>query len=285
MRNSKGQFTKGRTETTDERKKRVLGVIAAWKNRPDYHGYDKSKGSMFNSWRAKIYTAAGKRIGYPQEWKSFESFKDDMGSGWFQGAVLVRIDQSKPYSKDNCAWARKGSENHGRAILLEYNGEVHSMAEWGEILGMTRNQIYLRYRKRNQRGYSIKEILYGRRREKSRPPKDISEVELKRAKVSKMISSYRAKDYRNGFQKDDCDLTVDWMLDHIVNQPCFYCGDTHRIGCDRVDNKKPHSKNNVVPCCIECNVARSDKFTVNEMLIIGKAIRQVKDERNKSENT
>jgi len=58
----------------------------------------------------------------------------------------------------------------------------------------------------------------------------------------------------------------------LTSQPCYYCGrepQQSRIvrrrgvngdylcnGIDRVDNSKGYSKDNVVPCCSKCNVAK-----------------------------
>jgi hypothetical protein len=41
----------------------------------------------------------------------------------------------------------------------------------------------------------------------------------------------------------------------------------------------PHIKANVVPCCPDCNIARSNNFTHEEMLIIGRAVAKVKSAR------
>ena len=62
-------------------------------------------------------------------------------------------------------------------------------------------------------------------------------------------------------------------------KPCHYCGLDNNsvagVGLDRLDNTIGYMLDNVVSCCTECNRARSDKFTPDEMLIIGTAIRQV----------
>ena len=76
-----------------------------------------------------------------------------------------------------------------------------------------------------------------------------------------MLSSYRIKDKKRDLE---CDLTIEDMLD-IMSKPCVYCGDTKRIGCDRLDNEKGHTKDNVVPCCVECNKARNNNFSFEEM--------------------
>ena len=56
---------------------------------------------------------------------------------------------------------------------------------------------------------------------------------------------------RHGFN-----LTPQWILENIFTQPCAHCGKTgwQVIGCNRLDNSKAHTMDNVEPCCGECNV-------------------------------
>ena len=61
----------------------------------------------------------------------------------------------------------------------------------------------------------------------------------------------------------------------MMSQPCIYCGSTKDIGLDRIDNKKGHSKDNVVPCCYICNTARNSNFSFEEMKILGKTIKEI----------
>lgn len=39
------------------------------------------------------------------------------------------------------------------------------------------------------------------------------------------------------------------------------------------------TEGNVVPCCYECNLTRRDRFTFDEMILLGKKIREIKDDR------
>ena len=96
-------------------------------------------------------------------------------------------------------------------------------------------------------------------------------------KTPKGLSAVRVGSYRSIDAGNDrvCDLTTDWYLENMYEQTCSYCG-FPSDGCDRIDNTKGHTKDNVLPCCKECNVARMDNFTSEEMQVIGKAIRQVK---------
>lgn len=90
----------------------------------------------------------------------------------------------------------------------------------------------------------------------------------------------RAVFLRKAYQRiDACDLTTAEVLGFIV-QPCVYCGTIESPrGLDRIDNGLPHIKGNVRPACAPCNFARGDRFTAEEMDIIGAAIRQVMDAR------
>lgn len=52
------------------------------------------------------------------------------------------------------------------------------------------------------------------------------------------------------------DLTAQWIVDNIFSKPCVHCGKTgwDAIGCNRIDDSKPHTIDNVEPCCRECNI-------------------------------
>lgn len=80
-------------------------------------------------------------------------------------------------------------------------------------------------------------------------------------------------------KKSRCsNLTVEFVNESL-SQHCVYC-DYPSTGLDRVDNKKGHTIENCVPCCKECNVARMDNFTHEEMKIIGKTIKLIKQRRS-----
>ena len=239
---------------------------------------DRSKGSMYNSWRSKVYTAKGKSIGFPESWTLFKNFENDMKDGWSKGKVLVRLDTSKPYSKENCKWADKGDESLSKLTKLTYKGITKTLAEWCVEYNLNYNGVRQRFFK--GKNYSTEQILFGKRMAKCgtiTSALDLTSEQALRNKVSKMLSAYRCTDKKKGLM---CDITFDQMLDIVKTKKCAYCGCTDNIGLDRIDNSKGHTIDNVVPCCYMCNVVRNNLFSHEEMLKIGKFLRKIIEERN-----
>ena len=88
------------------------------------------------------------------------------------------------------------------------------------------------------------------------------------------LSAYRTTDKEKGRAFN---LTSK-IIAILLKQPCVYCG-YPATGLDRINNKIGHTVENCLPCCLECNHARNDNFTHKEMFLIGKTIREIKDNR------
>jgi hypothetical protein len=108
-------------------------------------------------------------------------------------------------------------------------------------------------------------------------------VKARQSRYAKTIKG-RAIFLRKAYERiDACDLTVDEVIE-LISQPCVHCGTTDiNRGLDRIDNNLAHIKGNVAPSCAPCNFARGDRFTFEEMKIIGKTIRQVILDRKRKE--
>lgn len=242
------------------------------------HKIDRTPGSMYNSWRSKIYTRKGKAIGFPEEWNYFHVFENDMKDGWEKYKILIRKDVTKPYSKDNCIWVEKGEECYGKLTKLLYKGYTKTLVEWCNIYHLNYNGVRQRFFR--GKDYTSEMILFGKR---IATQKDIMSIhcmkdeQIKRNKISKMLSAYKCKDKKRGYVTT---ITLANLSDIILNGKCIYCGDSNNIGLDRIDNTRGHEIGNVVPCCYECNVARNNNFSFEEMKTIGKAINQIKLKRN-----
>lgn len=117
---------------------RLYGVWCAIKRRcynasvPEYHLY------------------GGRGITMCDEWKdNYEAFRNwATSNGYKEGAVrgectIDRIDCDGNYTPDNCRWVNmKQQMNNVRYNHYEtYNGESHTIAEWGDILGIDPQKI------------------------------------------------------------------------------------------------------------------------------------------------
>jgi hypothetical protein len=91
----------------------------------------------------------------------------------------------------------------------------------------------------------------------------------------------RATFLRKAYQRiDTCDLSTAQILE-MIEQPCVYCGtQTANRGLDRLDNNKPHILGNVHTACTECNLIRGDRFTVEEMKLLGAVVAQIRKARD-----
>lgn len=72
-------------------------------------------------------------------------------------------------------------------------------------------------------------------------------------KATKIMNDCKKNDRKHG--RGEGDLTAEWIVENIFSKPCAHCGETdwRKIGCNRLDNTKPHTMDNVEPCCWECN--------------------------------
>lgn len=259
--------------------KRMYSLQESWKKRKDYIGDIKNKNpKIYNSWRAFMFTKRGKKIGHSEEWNNFRTFYNDVVTTYKEGLVFRRLDISKPFSKDNFIWIKTSEEAllHDKLATLTYKGEtlpLHALADkYNVSISGLRNRYF-----KHKDSYTVEEIIFGKLKNRgSKTIKDASTKSEKRIKASKMLSSYRLKDKKNN--TEICDYTIDEMID-VMSSPCIYCGDSHRIGLDRIDNSRGHTKDNTVPCCYECNCARNNNFTFEEMKLIGSTIKTIKENR------
>lgn len=85
------------------------------------------------------------------------------------------------------------------------------------------------------------------------------------ARAQRMCDSYRTVDKK--YSRGKSTITAQWVVKNIFTKSCIYCGedDWRELGCDRIDNDKPHTPENVVCSCRKCNGKRR-KRDFNEFL-------------------
>lgn len=279
--NNRENFVKECNLTIEERIQRGKEIKENIKSNPNYIGdLIKENPYLYNSWRGIRFSKKGKKVGTSEEWKSFRVFYNDVFPTYRKGYRLRRLDLTKPFSKDNFIWLSDEEVGLIRTtVLIEYNNERLSLQEWATKANVSYTALRNRYDKHKD-DWPIKDIIFGKPiKRKDKECKDYRDSNQSiRSKASKMISSYKFIDKKKT-PDSICDFDIDWLINNIFKSKCVYCGDNKRLGADRIDNDKGHTKDNVVPCCHECNIAKNRNFTFDEMKIIGEAIRKVKKER------
>lgn len=88
---------------------------------------------------------------------------------------------------------------------------------------------------------------------------------MKRAALDR-IHSHNQSDKIN--KRGEGDLTVEWYIENILSKSCVHCGETdwRKLGCNRLDNSKPHTKDNVEPCCRRCNSILGNKSSKSKRI-------------------
>ena len=74
-------------------------------------------------------------------------------------------------------------------------------------------------------------------------------------------------------------LTLEEYTSLTKDDTCHYCkGNLNSTGLalDRLDNKKPYTIDNCVPCCAKCNNLRGDYLTPEEMKRVVKLLKRVR---------
>ena len=122
------------------------------------HGGTKTR--TYNSWRSMWQRCTDtKHKSYPSykdktpvdRWKSFDCFIEDMGERP-PNTSIERIDNSKPYSPDNCKWATisEQQQNRDTNIFLEIDGKKVCLKEACRI----KNVKYSRAKARVSHGWN-----------------------------------------------------------------------------------------------------------------------------------
>ena len=103
-----------------------------------------------NNERTWAYAFYGERgITVCEEWSDdpVEFYNWAMSNGYDDHLTLDRIDGSKGYSPSNCRWVDRKSQSIDRKTthMVEWNGEVHTLTEWSEILGIPQKTLWWRF--------------------------------------------------------------------------------------------------------------------------------------------
>lgn len=114
----------------------------------EYNTWSSMKARCINKSSSKYSAYGGRGITICTRWFVFENFFDDMGPQP-KGMTLERIDNDLGYSPENCKWASMAEQQRNKRnnVYLTYNGETKTLTEWAEVVGISRQCMFLRYAK------------------------------------------------------------------------------------------------------------------------------------------
>jgi hypothetical protein len=128
------------------------------KHTPEYAIWSALKNRCLNPNDARWDSYGGRGITICEEWvDSFRAFIFDMGPRPTSGHSIERIDNSMPYSKENCRWATSVEQGRNKRNnrMLTFNGKTQCVSAWAEETGMSNKTILFRLNS----GWTIEDAL------------------------------------------------------------------------------------------------------------------------------
>mgnify|MGYP003571294583 CR=1 FL=1 len=131
------------------------------KKRATTHGLSKSRiNRIYRNMKARCYDPnahtyrryGANGIKMCDEWLGKDGFINfynwAMNNGYKDNLTIDRKDGTGNYCPENCRWAtpKEQSNNLRTNIVIEYNGEKHTVAEWADITGINSRTINMRYK-------------------------------------------------------------------------------------------------------------------------------------------
>ena len=129
------------------------------KEHPAHQIHGMSNTRFFKIWMSMKYRCynrnsedyknyGGRGIKVCDRWlELFTNFKEDMYESYLahvdkygeKDTSIDRIDADGNYCKENCRWATQETQQNNRRNnhLVEYNNEVHTLAEWGKLFNIS----------------------------------------------------------------------------------------------------------------------------------------------------
>ncbi len=122
---------------------------------PKTHGMTGSK--AYNTWAGMIGRTTNKnhknynfykKMRPPKKWFTFEGFWDDMKDGYKEGLTLDRVDNEKPYSKENCRWVDRSTQSFNTRLIQSNNNSGYRNVSrkgnrWQADLRVNGKSVYL----------------------------------------------------------------------------------------------------------------------------------------------
>jgi len=136
------------------------GCLAKELARENLKTHGMSKTRLYKRWSSIIERCenidnprymdyGGRGITVCNAWHDFGAFYEwAINNGYKESLQIDRIDNNKGYYPDNCRWVtrKENMRNRRNNVLMTYNGETRTIAEWSETTGIPYGTISRRVR-------------------------------------------------------------------------------------------------------------------------------------------
>lgn len=127
-----------------------------------FRKHGKSSSRLYSIWKGMIGRTeresqikycdyGGRNIKICEQWRGdFQNFNNwAISHGYQEGLTIDRIDTNGDYCPENCRWITMKEQNNNKRnnVMVEYKGEVLTLAQWGEKLGIKRDTLKARLHK------------------------------------------------------------------------------------------------------------------------------------------
>lgn len=136
----------------------VIGVHHGGYGTPEYRTWSGMLQRCYDSSSVNFVGYGSRGITICDRWlKSFNNFRDDMGLRPSKKHSIERMDNSGPYSKENCRWAtaKEQANNRRSSLNFTYKGVTGTIAELADVYHKPHTLIY----ERLQSGWSISDAI------------------------------------------------------------------------------------------------------------------------------
>lgn len=154
---------------------------------------------------------------------------------------------------------KKWRENHSEHVA-NYN------KEYKENNKDAISKYNKEYKEKNKEKISLLRKKWASENQESVKEQRRNYYRTKNGRAAYLAGKYKQADKKRGFDISN-NVTSKWIVENIFSgQKCVYCGDQDwkHLGCDRMDNNKPHTADNCVCSCFICNVDRGNYHSVEE---------------------
>lgn len=113
----------------------------------EYSSWRSMRARCLDQTHKLFHRYGGRGISICDSWNSFPVFLSDMGTKP-DGSTIGRIDNDLGYSKGNCRWESKKSQERNKSTTrwIEHDGERKSLTEWCEIYRLPFHVVHYRLR-------------------------------------------------------------------------------------------------------------------------------------------